>query len=321
MLIDDVVITIKAGNGGNGSLSFRRNAQTDKGGPDGGNGGNGGSVYLQGSTDIADLAQFRYKKNIRGQNGIAGKQKNLFGKNGEDTIVLVPVGTRVIDTSTGVILEIGKKSEFFLIAHGGKGGKGNNEFKSALNQTPLEFEKGEKGEEKKVRLELRLIADVGFVGYPNAGKSSLLLALTNATPKIGDYPFTTLEPNLGIAQGIILADIPGIIEGASKGKGLGFRFLRHIEKTKILVYCIDSTEENLWKIYTTLQSEFKAYNASLLEKPELILFTKIDLITPKILVEKQAVFLKEGKKVLGLSIHNEKTLSEFKKQLVTLVAQ
>jgi GTP-binding protein len=311
MLIDNVTLLIKAGNGGDGAVSFRRNAQTAKGGPDGGNGGNGGSIYIQGSTNIADLSQFRYKKSIRGNDGVSGKRKNLFGKNGDDMIILFPIGTRFIDTKNNEAIELINDTDRILLVKGGKGGRGNNEFKSALNQTPQEFEKGEQGEEKIVKIELRLIADVGFVGYPNAGKSSLLAALTNAKPKIGNYPFTTLDPNLGIAEGIILADIPGIIQGASKGKGLGLQFLKHIEKTACLVYCIDATEVDPATTYNTIRQEFAEYNKELLTKPYIIVFTKTDLVEEKILKEKQKAF--KGETILNVSIYEKLTLEKFKK--------
>ncbi|MBP9719111.1 MAG: Obg family GTPase CgtA [Candidatus Levybacteria bacterium] len=319
MLIDEVAITIKAGDGGKGAVSFRRNAQTAKGGPDGGNGGNGGSIYLQGSTNIADLSQFRYKKRIQGEDGVRGKKKNLFGKNGGNRIVFVPVGTRVIDLDDATTWEIENEKDLILVAKGGSGGRGNNEFKSATNQTPMEFEPGEKGEEKKVKLELRLIADVGFVGYPNAGKSSLLDAFTNAKPKIGNYPFTTLDPNLGMSDGVILADIPGIIEGASKGKGLGLKFLKHIEKTKFLVYCIEATQEDPLKTYHMIQQEFEAYDQTLLKKEHMIVLTKIDLMTKKEVEEKIKVFGDE--KTIGVSIHEKDTLDAFKKLLLQTVNQ
>jgi len=316
MLIDDVAITVLAGNGGDGAVSFRRNAQTAKGGPDGGNGGNGGSVYFQGSTNISDLSQFQFKKKIKAQDGVAGGKNNLFGKNGEDLLLLVPFGTRVVNTETNEIIEIKNNTDKVLIAKGGKGGRGNNEFKSATNQTPTFAETGERGEEKKVRLELRLIADVGFVGLPNTGKSSLLQALTNAKPKIGDYPFTTLEPNLGIAQGIILADIPGVIKGASLGKGLGLRFLKHIEKTNFLVFCIDAMDINPFETYTMLRNECEMYNSALLEKPKMILLTKIDLISKKELREKEKIFIKKKEKVVPVSIYEENTIATLQKLLL-----
>lgn len=319
MLIDEVKITIKAGNGGDGSVSFRRNAQTAKGGPDGGNGGNGGSIYMKGSTNIADLREFRFKKSIRGEDGVSGKKKNLYGKNGKDTTIFVPLGTRIIDENSNVLFEIENDQDVILLAKGGKGGRGNNEFKTATNQTPMEFEKGEKGEEKKVKIELRLIADVGFIGYPNAGKSSLLDAMTNAKPKIGNYPFTTLDPNLGIIEGVVLADIPGIIEGASKGKGLGLQFLKHIQKSRFLVFCIDSTEKDPLRTYETILRECSMYDESLLQKPYMIVLTKTDLVKENELDEKKGTF--KSKKAVGVSIHKKETLDNFKNMLLKAVRQ
>lgn len=308
MLIDKVTITVKAGNGGNGAVTFKRNAQTAKGGPDGGNGGNGGSVYIQGSTNISDLREFQFKKKIKAEDGVSGKKNNLFGRNGEDILVRVPLGTKIVTTEDRFVAEITNDKAKICIAKGGKGGRGNNEFKSATNQTPMEAEDGEPGEQLEVIIELRLIADVGFVGLPNAGKSSLLKALTNAKPKIGNYPFTTLEPNLGIAGGIILADIPGVIKGASKGKGLGFKFLKHIEKTRFLVYCIDATEKNPFETYATILSEFEAYNQTLLEKPKIVLLTKTDLVTKDALLEKEKLFTDKKEKVFSVSIYENESI-------------
>lgn len=314
MLIDDIVILIKAGDGGNGSVSFMRNARTARGGPDGGNGGNGGSVFFQGSTDIFDLGEFRYKKKIYAENGIPGKKQNLYGRNGENIIIRIPLGTRITQ-ATGATYEITDIITQVILAVGGKGGRGNNEFKSATNQAPMQAEDGTRGEEKVVHLELRLIAQVGFIGFPNAGKSSLLQVLTNANPKIGNYPFTTLEPNLGVMDGIVLGDIPGLMEGASKGKGLGITFLKHVEKTELLIHCIDSSIEDVVKAYKTVRNEFKEYDETLIAKPEIILLTKIDLSDTKTLEKNINKLKKFNKKVLTISIYNEKNISDFKKFL------
>jgi GTP-binding protein len=315
MLIDDITITIKAGDGGNGSVSFLRNARTARGGPDGGNGGNGGNVFFQGSTDIFDLGEFRYKKKIAAENGVSGKKQNLYGRNGEDIVIKVPVGTRITEISVGTVYEVTDTKEKIKLAAGGKGGRGNNAFKSATNQTPMQAEDGTLGQEKVIRLELRLIAQVGFVGFPNAGKSSLLKVLTNARPKIGSYPFTTLEPNLGVMDGIVLGDIPGLMEGASKGKGLGITFLKHVEKTELLVHCIDSSVEDVVKAYKTVRNEFKEYDETLAAKPETILLTKIDLIDTKELEKNTARLKKFNRQVLTISIYNEKNIEDFKKFL------
>lgn len=314
MLIDDIVILIKAGDGGNGSVSFMRNARTARGGPDGGNGGNGGSVFFQGSTDIFDLGEFRYKKKIYAENGIPGKKQNLYGRNGENIIIRIPLGTRITQ-ATGATYEITDIITQVVLAVGGKGGRGNNEFKSATNQAPMQAEDGTRGEEKVVHLELRLIAQVGFIGFPNAGKSSLLQVLTNANPKIGNYPFTTLEPNLGVMDGIVLGDIPGLMEGASKGKGLGITFLKHVEKTELLIHCIDSSIEDVVKAYKTVRNEFKEYDETLIAKPEIILLTKIDLSDVKTLEKNINKLKKFNKKVLTISIYNEKNIGDFKKFL------
>jgi len=233
MLIDEVYITVKAGNGGRGSVSFKRSAQTAKGGPDGGNGGNGGDVYFQGINDITALMTFRYKNFIKAEDGLMAESKNLYGRNGKNEVVFIPLGSQVTNIKTHEMFEILDTDTKILITKGGKGGRGNNEFKSAINQTPMHAESGEPGKEKKLFIELKLIADIGLIGLPNSGKSSLLAELTNAHPKIGNYPFTTLEPNLGVIDGLVIADIPGLIEGASGGKGLGDKFLKHIEKQKL----------------------------------------------------------------------------------------
>ncbi|HET9946856.1 MAG TPA: GTPase ObgE [Patescibacteria group bacterium] len=322
MLVDDITITIKAGDGGNGAVSFKRNAQTAKGGPDGGNGGNGGNIYIQGVNDILGLRDFRFKKEIYAENGIKGAKQNLFGRNGEDTIIDIPVGTLITDEESGETWEVQNTNAKFLIGRGGIGGRGNNEFKSATNQTPRYAEKGTEGQERHIHLELRLIADIGFIGLPNAGKSSLLAALTNAQPKIANYPFTTLEPHLGMLSGITLADIPGLIEGASSGKGLGMKFLRHIEKTKLLVHCIDASIEDVLSTYDTVRKELQQYNSEILEKPEVILLTKSDLLTEKELAEKEKLLKKKTKKeILITSVINDEQLKHLQSFLLTFVKE
>ena len=315
MLVDNINLIVKAGNGGDGAATFLRNEMTAKGGPDGGNGGNGGNIYFQGSTNINDLREFRFKKRIEAQSGVPGKHKKLFGKNAKHLTIFLPPGTRVTDNVSGRIIEIIDTKTPILIAKGGKGGRGNTEFRSATNQAPRYAEKGTVGEEKKLFLELRLIADIGLIGLPNAGKSSLLSVLTNATPKIGSYPFTTLEPNIGMLGKYTIADIPGLIEGASKGKGLGVEFLKHIEKTKVLVHCIDSSAEDVQKAYSTVRKEFEQYNASLLDKPEIILFTKIDLVDEEQIKKNVKILKKKGKKVLTCSIYKPETIEYLKKEL------
>ncbi len=311
MLIDDVTIIIKAGNGGNGSVSFKRNAQTAKGGPDGGNGGKGGDIFVKGASDLTLLQQFQFKKALRAEDGIKGDRNNLFGRKGKDLIILVPVGVRITDLLTKEIFEI-DSFRSVMIAKGGKGGRGNTEFKSATNQTPRYAEKGEIGQERRLRFELRFIADIGFIGLPNAGKSSLLKALTNAEPKIANYPFTTLEPNLGVMDGIVLADIPGLIEGASKGKGLGIKFLKHIEKTRLLLHCIDCSSGDVVKDYNIVRQEMLIYSKSIEGKKELLLLTKRDLVDEKEYKEKEKILKKIASDVLSVSIYDKESIGKLK---------
>lgn len=343
MLVDNITITVKAGNGGNGKVSFRHTKQKYKGGPDGGTGGKGGDLYFQGVDDLSALQQFRYKKRIEAESGVAGGSNNAFGKKGDDTIINIPTGTRITNLKTNERIEI-TNNDKILIAKGGIGGRGNNEFKTSTNQAPRYAEKGRPGEEKELLLELRLIADIGLIGLPNAGKSSLLRALTNAEPKIGDYPFTTLEPNLGVMyvdviarnsvrqndeaiqsrlprslsiarNDLVLADIPGLIEGASEGKGLGIQFLRHIEKTQLLVHCIASNSDNILQDYLTIRKELELYNKELLLKTEIILLTKTDLIDEKMLKDKIKLLKKKNKDILSSSVLDDNSIEKLRTML------
>ncbi|MGA2967826.1 MAG: GTPase ObgE [Candidatus Levyibacteriota bacterium] len=318
MLIDEATITVKAGNGGNGAVTFKRNAQTAKGGPEGGNGGNGGDVYAQGINDIMALTQFRYRKSVRGEDGVNGGKQNLYGRNGKELVVFFPLGTFASDLSTKQTFEILDTTTRILLAKGGKGGRGNNEFKTATNQTPYYAEKGEQGEQKRFFLELKLIADVGLIGLPNSGKSSLLSVLTNAHPKIGDYPFTTLEPNLGVMNGLIIADIPGLIEGASKGRGLGDKFLRHVEKTKVLIHCLDCQSANFVKDYETVRKELKEYKTDLTIKNELLVLTKSDLVTRADMKRFLKIINKLNKNNLLVSVYDDRSLVELKAKILEL---
>jgi GTP-binding protein len=310
-LIDDVHIIVKAGDGGKGGTAKKQMFGSKKTAPDGGNGGRGGNIYFKGDTNISDLSQFQFKKKITAQNGVNGLNKDLDGAKGEDTTVLVPFGTTIRDEDSGEWVEILSDLPF-AVAHGGEGGMGNHDYKPELQKFESRKFEGEKGEERRLHLVLNLIADVGLVGLPNAGKSSLLKALTNAVPKIGDYPFTTLEPNLGAFGKIIIADIPGLIEGASEGKGLGLTFLKHIKKTKILLHCIDANEEMVEKIYHTVRDEFGEFDRTLLDKPEIILLTKVDLLDKKNLDKKIKLLKKLKKPVYPISIYDENSLNALK---------
>jgi GTPase len=321
MLVDNVTIEIKAGDGGAGASTFLRNGMTSRGGPDGGNGGNGGSIYFQGSNNLNDLKYFRFKKKLEADSGIPGKNKKLFGKNAEDKTILVPVGTKITDLVADEYFEITDNDTRVLLARGGKGGLGNSEFKTSTNQAPTYAENGTPGERKTLKLELRLIAQIGLIGLPNAGKSSLLALLTNATPKIGDYPFTTLEPNIGMLNNHAIADIPGLIEGASSGKGLGIEFLKHIEKTKVLIHCIEANAADAKKRYETVRDEFEKYNPLLLEKPEIILLTKTDLADEKILKKNISILEKLNKKVLTCSVMDQEKVENIKNEFEEILKE
>jgi GTP-binding protein len=282
--IDEVTFWVRGGRGGDGCVSFRREKFVPKGGPDGGNGGDGGHVILQVNSNLSTLADLRHRKHYRAGHGKNGKGKCMYGKKGKSIVIAVPKGTLVFDKGKGVcVADLVQSKQEIIVAKGGKGGRGNVKFASATHQTPDCAEKGQVGEEREIQLELKLLADIGLVGFPNAGKSTLLSKISAAKPKIADYPFTTLVPNLGIVyyntyHSFVVADIPGLIEGAHAGKGLGDQFLRHIERTRLLVFLIEITVENPLTVYKALLHELKLFNDSLLDKPRLIAFTKVDLI-------------------------------------------
>lgn len=299
MFIDFAKIYVKAGDGGAGSVAFRREKYVPKGGPAGGNGGNGGNIIFKADSNLNTLLDFRYQKKYIAQNGERGGSSLKDGKTGKDIVIKVPVGTLIKDAdSEEIIFDLNSNGKEFVAAKGGKGGKGNSNFATPTNQTPRYAEPGKPGQELNVILELKLIADVGLVGFPNAGKSTLISVISEAKPKIADYPFTTLEPNLGIVrykdfQSIIVADIPGIIEGAHQGKGLGLKFLRHIERTKILLLMIDITSENYQNDYDTLINELNQYSKVLSKKKKILGFSKADL------VEKATIEKIRNKKIKG----------------------
>jgi len=282
--VDYAEITVKAGNGGKGCVSFRREKYVPKGGPDGGDGGDGGSVIFQIDPHLTTLLDFHYKKHYKAENGEQGKGALKHGRNGKNIIIKVPPGTIIKDLGTKEILaDLTKKDQIAVVAKGGKGGRGNAHFKSSTHQSPRRAEPGIQGEENKLSLELKLLADVGIVGQPNAGKSTLLSKLSSAKPKIADYPFTTLTPNLGIVklgdhESLVMADIPGLIEGAHQGKGLGLQFLKHIQRTKLLLYLLDASSDDVKSDYQTLKKETKLFDPHLAERPEIVVVNKIDLL-------------------------------------------
>src|SRR5688572_18777707 len=289
MFLDEVSITVRAGDGGDGAATFRREAHVPRGGPDGGDGGRGGSVYLRVDAGQTTLRDFRYAHHFRATPGGRGTGSRRHGKSGEDVYLTVPPGTAVYEDESGALIaDLVAAGQEVLVARAGRGGLGNVHFKSSTHQAPKHAQKGEPGEERWLRLELRLIADVGLVGLPNAGKSTILAALTAATPKIADYPFTTLEPNLGVMdlgdedeRRPTIADVPGLIEGASTGAGLGHAFLRHVERTRVLVHLVDGASRDPAWDHEVIRDELRLHDAALLEKPFLIAFNKIDLETAR----------------------------------------
>jgi len=290
-------------------------------GPVGGSGGRGGSIYVEGVSDLSALNQFRFKKEIKAKDGQDGRSQFRDGNNAEDIVLLVPVGTVVHNLKINEDLEITKIGQRILIVRGGRGGRGNFHFRSATNTTPKEFEYGRPGESLEIRLELKLIADVGFVGMPNVGKSTLLNELTNAKSKVANYPFTTLEPNLGAYYDLILADIPGLIEGASKGKGLGIKFLRHIERTKTLFHFVAADSVDPVVDYKTVRGELGTYNKLLLEKPEYVLVSKKDIVSSDIVSEAVKKLKKLNKNVTLISIFDWDSLELVKKILNNLISE
>ncbi len=280
MLIDEVRLTVIAGHGGSGIVSFHSDKSNPKGGPDGGNGGNGGNVYLQGIDNIRYLKKYREQVTIEGHDGEKGGKNKRTGASGTDTLVYIPVGSRVYDRKRNKTVEILDTAHTVLIARGGKGGRGNYEFRSATLQAPRIAEPGTRGERVELDIRLLLIADIGLIGLPNAGKSSLLNALTRAHAHVADYPFTTLEPNLGRLGNKTIADLPGLIEGASAGKGLGIAFLKHIERTRMLIHCIACDSADIAKDYEKVRAELRSFNPALISLPEVLVITKSDLMEP-----------------------------------------
>jgi GTP-binding protein len=283
MFVDEVEIYVRSGKGGDGMVHFHREKYVNRGGPDGGDGGRGGDVFLEVSPTINTLSSFQHRSRYLADDGARGGPNNMSGRGGKDLVIPVPPGTLVYRVDTGELLgDLVEAGQRLLVAKGGRGGRGNQHFATSNRQAPRIAEKGEPYEECKLRLELKLIADVGIVGLPNAGKSSLLAAVTNARPKIADYPFTTLEPNLGVAEldldtHLILADIPGLIEGAHEGVGLGYAFLRHIQRTRVLIHVIDGTSEEPLADFTQINSELALFDPALADKPQIAAFNKIDM--------------------------------------------
>ncbi|MDC2969755.1 Obg family GTPase CgtA [Candidatus Pelagibacter sp.] len=321
--LDHVKIYIKAGDGGDGSPSFRREKFIEFGGPDGGDGGNGGSIILRAERNLNTLIDYRYQQHHKAKRGDNGAGQNRTGKGGENLILKVPLGTQVFEEDNKTLIyDFVKVGEEFVVAKGGIGGLGNTRFKSSTNRAPRKFTKGSLGEEYTIWLQLKTIADVGIIGLPNAGKSSLLAAMTNASPKIANYQFTTLNPNLGVAvyddKEITVADIPGLIEGAHKGTGLGIQFLKHVERCKSLLHMIDITNEDIKKSYNQVKNELKKYSKKLSKKKELVVLNKIDLIDKKKMRDIVDNFSKNSKsEIITVSTLEKKSISKIKAKLIS----
>ena len=324
--LDQVKIYIKAGDGGDGSPSFRREKFIEYGGPDGGDGGKGGSIILRSERNLNTLIDYRFQQHHKAQRGENGSGQNKTGRGGENLFLKVPVGTQVFEEDNKTLIyDFKKEGEEFVVADGGKGGLGNTRFKSSTNRAPRKFTKGTLGEEYTICLQLKTIADIGIVGLPNAGKSSLLAAITNATPKIANYKFTTLNPNLGVAtydnKEITLADIPGLVEGAHEGIGLGIQFLKHVERCKALLHLLDITNENLENTYQQVKKELKNYSKELLNKKEIIVLNKTDLLNENEVKKIVKNFSKDkNSEVITLSTLEKSSISKIKAKLLLYVS-
>ncbi len=323
--LDQSKVFIKAGDGGSGSASFRREKYIEFGGPDGGDGGRGGSIIFAANKNLNTLIDFRYQQHFKAEKGQDGKGKKKTGKSGKDLILKVPIGTQIFEEDNNTLIEdLTKSEQKVTIANGGKGGLGNVRFKSSTNRTPRKKTSGDKGENFWIWLQLKVIADIGIVGMPNCGKSSLLSVLTSAKPKIANYPFTTINPNLGVAnynnQEITLADIPGLIEGAHEGIGLGDKFLRHIERCKNILHLIDITDDNLLENYSKVRKELVKYSKKLTKKREIIVFNKIDMVSDQEINKKIDIFAKKiKKKIYPISALKHKGLTTIKRELIKYV--
>ncbi len=323
--IDEAKFHVKAGDGGNGCVSFRREKYVPKGGPDGGDGGRGGSVIIEATSSLNSLLDFKFRSHFKADRGVHGKGKDMHGAKGKDCIIRVPLGSIVKDAETGdVIADLSSEKERIIVAKGGEGGLGNPHFASGANRTPRFATKGKAGVEKWLRIELKLLADVGLLGLPNAGKSTLLSKISAANPKIADYPFTTLEPQLGVLQHriykqCIIADIPGLIEGAHQGVGLGHKFLRHIERTSILLHVIDCSNDNYLANFKTIEQELAYYKEELAYRDQLIVLNKIDLVDPEMVEEMVEEFKTINPQVYTVSCVEEQGLNELKDAIMERV--
>ncbi len=319
MLVDEIKLFLRAGKGGDGVVRWRHEKSIEFGGPSGGNGGRGGAVYIEAVPDISILSKYKSKKSFMAENGTDGFRDSEHGKQGDDFVLKLPIGSVVKNLSTGEIFNLLKAGEKKQVLSGGRGGVGNEAFKSSRNVSPDKATLGEKGEQADFFIELELFADVGLIGLPNAGKSSLLNHITNAEAKVGNYAFTTIEPNLGALYEFVLADIPGLIEGAADGKGLGDKFLKHIRRTKILVHLISAENEDIKKTYKTIRDELGKFDKELLEKEEVIVLSKTDVTDEKEIEKKLKEIKKLKKPFFAISIIDDKAIKNFRDELVKIL--
>jgi GTPase len=318
--IDEASLYVKAGDGGRGCVSFRREKYVPKGGPDGGDGGKGGDVIIVGKRSLVSLLDFRYKRHYKAEDGRIGGGRNKTGRNGADLYIYVPLGTIVQDErSRDVLVDIVEDGQTFAVARSGAGGQGNARFVSSVHRAPREYTEGTRGEERHLRLELKLLAEIGIVGLPNSGKSTLLSRLTNAKPEVGAYPFTTLSPGLGVfsddEERVVIADIPGIIKGASEGKGLGLTFLKHVERTNVLLWVVDGSSSSVSDDYLTLRNELDRHNKKMLQKQRILVLNKIDLLAAPDLARKEKALMALQEEVVSVSALNGRGIDELKARL------
>lgn len=317
--VDELKIYMKAGDGGHGVVRWRHEKGRDFAGAAGGNGGNGGDVYARGVRDIGILAKYTHKKDFRAERGVDGMKKSMYGRNGEDLYIDLPIGSIITNLKTGEKYQLLEEGQTIFLLKGGRGGYGNEHFKASTNTTPMQSTQGKPGDDADFYIELELIVDAGLVGFPNAGKSSLLNVITNADARVGSYQFTTLEPNLGDFHKFILADIPGLIEGASEGKGLGYKFLRHIKRTKIIFHCISLENEDIVAAYKTIRNELETFDKELAAKREILILTKTDMVDPKAVEAAIKKAKKLNKEVFTVSVYDDASIKALSDELVKIL--